>query len=127
MNKINEGIFKLSEDLVINSQYTFGQFELTRYFDNQAPNRVIWIKSQFNFNEHIFFASLFFRNMKIYMLSLVACDKDFDMKEEENRKDYHDDILKSWGIEPNTSFCWGNITSSYDRKSNISSIDIVFI
>lgn len=64
--------------------------------------------------------------MKIYMLSLAACDKDFDIKEEEKRKDYHDEILKSLGFENRTSSRWGNITSSYDKKSNISSIDIVF-
>lgn len=54
MNKITEGTFDLSEDFIVNPQYTFGQFEKTRHFENQNPNKVIWIKSQFNLMNIIF-------------------------------------------------------------------------
>ena len=52
-------------------------------------------------------------------------DKEFNMEEEEKRKEYHDEILKTWGITQSV-FQWGYIKSEYDSKSNISSIDIVF-
>ena len=69
--------------------------------------------------------SLFFRSGVIYMLSLLCCDLEFGMEEEEKRKELHDEILKSAGIAQKDQE-WGHIQSVYDGRSNISSIDIVY-
>lgn len=126
MIDINKGEFALAEDLVISSGYTFKQFKNTRYYVNQNPAIVFWLDERFVFHGYTFIASLFFRNETIYMISLLCCDKDFNMEEEEKRKEFHDEILKTWGITQ-SDFQWGYIKSEYDSKSNISSIDIVFV
>lgn len=125
MNDFNKGIFSLAEDLVITSGYTFEQFQNTKYYRNQNPERVFWLKEKFEFHDHAFKVSLFFRNGIIYMLSLLCCDKTFNMEEEKKRKSFHDEILSSWGITQ-SDYPWGRIKSVYDPKSYISSIDVFF-
>ena len=123
MNNISKGIISLSDDLVITSGYTFDQFQSTRYYKGQNPERAFWLEEKFMLQGHTFMAGLFFRNDVIYMLSLLCCDMEFGMEEEEKRKELHDEILKSAGIAQ-TEYQWGHIKSVYDARSNISSIDI---
>ena len=125
MNAISKGIISLSDDLVITSGYTFDQFRATRYYKGQKPERVFWLEEEFMLQGHTFMAGLFFRNDVIYMLSLLCCDLEFGMEEEKKRKELHDEILLSWGIEQSDQE-WGHIESVYDGRSNISSIDIVY-
>jgi hypothetical protein len=125
MNDISKGVISLSDDLVITSGYTFDQFRATRYYKGQKPERVFWLDEKFIFQGHSFMAGLFFRNGVIYTLSLLCCDREFGMEEEEKRKELHDEILKSAGIAQ-TDYQWGHIKSVYDGRSNISSIDIVY-
>ena len=70
--------------------------------------------------------SLFFRNGKIYMVSLMCCDKEFSEKDEDKRKILHDDILYELGINQQMEYSWGKISSDYDARSNVSSIDIIY-
>jgi hypothetical protein len=125
MNDISKGVISLSDDLVITSGYTFDQFRATRYYKGQKPERVFWLDEKFIFQGHSFMAGLFFRNGVIYTLSLLCCDREFGMEEEEKRKELHDEILKSAGIVQRDHE-WGHIQSVYDGRSNISSIDIVY-
>ena len=122
---IDKGVISLSDDLVITSGYTFDQFRATRYYKGQKPERVFWLDEKFMFQGHSFMVSLFFRSGVIYMLSLLCCDLEFGMEEEKKRKELHDEILQSWGIERSDQE-WGHIESVYDARSNISSIDLVF-
>ena len=122
---INKGVISLSDDLVITSGYTFDQFRSTRYYEGQKPERVFWLDEKFMFQGHSFMVSLFFRSGVIYMLSLLCCDLEFGMEEEKKRKELHDEILQSWGIERSDQE-WGYVESVYDARSNISSIDLVF-
>ena len=114
---IDKGVISLSDDLVITSGYTFDQFRATRYYKGQKPERVFWLDEKFMFQGHSFMVSLFFRSGVIYMLSLLCCDLEFGMEEEKKRKELHDEILQSWGID---------VESVYDARSNISSINIVY-
>ena len=98
MNNISKGIISLSDDLVITSGYTFDQFQSTRYYKGQNPERAFWLEEKFMLQGHTFMAGLFFRNGVIYMLSLLCCDLEFGMEEEKKRKELHDKILQSWGI-----------------------------
>ena len=122
---IDKGVISLSDDLVITSGYTFDQFRATRYYKGQKPERVFWLDEKFMFQGHSFMVSLFFRSGVIYMLSLLCCDLEFAMEEEKKRKEFHDEILQSWGIERSDQE-WGYVESVYDARSNISSIDLVF-
>ena len=122
---IDKGVISLSDDLVITSGYTFDQFRSTRYYEEQKPERVFWLNEKFMFQGHSFMVSLFFRSGVIYMLSLLCCDLEFGMEEEKKRKELHDEILQSWGIERSDQE-WGYVESVYDARSNISSINIVY-
>ena len=122
---IDKGVLSLSDDLVITSGYTFDQFRSTRYYERQNPERVFWLDEKFMFQGHSFMVSLFFRSGVIYMLSLLCCDLEFGMEEEKKRKELHDEILQSWGIERSDQE-WGYVESVYDARSNISSINIVY-
>ena len=122
---INKGVISLSDDLVITSGYTFDQFRSTRYYERQNPERVFWLDEKYMFQGHSFMVSLFFRSGVIYMLSLLCCDLEFGMEEEEKRKELHEEILQSWGIERSDQE-WGYVESVYDARSNISSINIVY-
>ena len=73
-----------------------------------------------------YIVSLFFRNGKIYMVSLICCDKEFSEKDEDKRKILHDDILNELGIDHQMEYSWGKISSDYDARSNVSSIDIMY-
>ena len=125
MNNISKGIISLSDDLVITSGYIFDQFQSTRYYKGQNPERVFWLEEKFMLQGHTFIAGLFFRNGVIYTLSLLCCDRKFSMEEEEKRKEFHDEILKSARITQRDHE-WGHIQSVYDARSNISSINIVY-
>ena len=88
MNNISKGIISLSDDLVITSGYTFDQFQSTRYYKGQNPERAFWLEEKFMLQGHTFMAGLFFRNGVIYMLSLLCCDLEFGMEEEKKRKSF---------------------------------------
>ncbi len=123
---LQSGYFALSPDLIIDKEYTFDQFRKTKYFTDQDPIRVFWLENPFLLRNYNFLVSFFFRDNKIYMLSLVCVDREYDMAQEEERKKYHDKILEEWEVETEYKYPWGMIESNYDKRSNISSIDIVF-
>ena len=58
--------------------------------------------------------------------SLLCCDKEFSEKDEDKRKILHDAILSELGMNQQTEYSWGKISSDYAVRSNISSIDIMY-
>lgn len=126
MENIKNGIIKISEELVITPQYSFSEFKKTSYYNGQEGVRTIWLNNMQMISGRNYKVNLFFRNEKIYMVSLVCCDKIFDFSEEFKRKEIHDDILRDLNIMDGERFAWGRIVSDYDKKSNISSIDIIY-
>ena len=52
MNNISKGIISLSDDLVITSGYTFDQFQSTRYYKGQNPERAFWLEEKFMLQGH---------------------------------------------------------------------------
>lgn len=123
---INNGIFKITNDLVVSSNYTFEDFKKTKYYNAQDGIRVIYLTEKQVIDNKNFLVSLFFRNDKIYMLSLICCDAEYTEEDEYKRKLLHDMILKKWGVIGKGKYKWGTIGSVYDARSNISSINIIF-
>ena len=99
MNNISKGIISLSDDLVITSGYTFDQFQSTRYYKGQNPERAFWLEEKFMLQGHTFMAGLL--------------------------KELHDEILQSWGIGRSDQE-WGYVESVYDARSNISNIHVIY-
>lgn len=126
MKKIKKGVVRISDDLCIHPQYTFEEFKKTRYYKNQNGIRVIRLEEQQNINGRKYFVNLFFRNGKIYILSLLCCDKEYTEATEKMRKLLHDEILEQLGVICEEKFEWGKISSDYDSRSNCSSINVVY-
>lgn len=126
MENIKDGEIKISEELVIKPGYSLSEFKRTSYYNGQDGIRIIWLDDMQIISGRSYKVDLFFRNEKIYMVSLVCCDRKFDFSEEFKRKEIHDGILKDLNIMDGEQFAWGKICSDYDKKSNISSIDIIY-
>ena len=123
---ISKGIVEIDNELVVKPNFTFEQFKETKYYTNQDGIRIIYLDGPQIIKNRKYIVSLFFRDGKIYMLSLICCDEEYSEKDESKRKDLHDLILKELGVLENSNFEWGEIKSIYDAQSNISSINIIY-
>lgn len=126
MLDINNGVIEISDELTIFPDYSFEQFKNTRFYNNQDGVRIFYLDEQQIIDSRKYIVSLFFRNGKIYMVSLICCDKEFSEKNEDKRKLLHDNILKELGINQQMEYSWGKISSDYDARGNVSSIDIEY-
>ena len=123
---ISKGIVEIDNELVVKPNFTFEQFKETKYYTNQDGIRIIYLDEPQIIKNRKYIVSLFFRDGKIYMLSLICCDEEYSEKDESKRKDLHDLILKELGVLENSNFEWGEIKSIYDARSNISRINIIY-
>ena len=126
MLNISNGFFEISDGLQIFSGFSFEQFKNTRFYKNQDGLRIFYLDEQQIIDNRKYIVSLFFRNGKIYIVSLICCDKEFSEKDEHKRKILHDNILNELGINQQMEYSWGKILSDYDARSNVSSIDIIY-
>ncbi len=126
MDDIRNGFISISDQLTIYPDFSFEQFKHTKFYKNQDGIKIIYLDGQQIIDDRKYIVSLFFRNGKIYMVSLICCDKEFSENDEKKRKILHDDILNKLGIRPQERYSWGKISSDYDAKSNLSSINIVY-
>lgn len=126
MLDINNGFFTISDELTIFPSFSFEQFKHTRFYENQDEVKIIYLDQQQIIDNRKYIVSLFFRNGKIYMVSLICCDKEFSEKDEDKRKMLHDDIIHELGINHQMEYSWGKISSDYDARSNLSSINIMY-
>ena len=122
----SSGNIKISNELTIFPGFSFEQFKHTKFYDNQDGVRIIYLKEHQIIDGREYIVSLFFRNQKIYMVSLICCDKEFPEKNEEKRKELHDTILNESGLNSHMKYNWGEISSDFDARSNISSINIIY-
>lgn len=123
---ISKGIVEIDNELVVKPNFTFEQFKETKFYLNQDGIRIIYLDGPQIIKNRKYIVSLFFRDGKIYMLSLICCDEEYSEKDESKRKDLHDAILQEFGVFENSNFEWGEIKSIYDARSNISSINIIY-
>ena len=126
MSKIKEGFIRISDELTISPGFMFDQFKKTKFYKNQDGIRIIYLDGQCIIENRKYMISLFFKNGRIYLVSLMCCDKEYSEETERERKILHDGILKELGIIDQKRYDWGMISSDYDAKSNISSINVVY-
>ena len=126
MEDISKGVIRVSEELIFFPGYTFNQFKKTRFYNCQDGIKIIYLDEQQIIENRRYIVSLFFREGKIYMISLICCDKEFVENDERKRKLLHDNILREWGIKMREEYSWGEISSDYDVRGNISSINIKY-
>jgi len=126
MKNINDGYIIISDELTIYPNFTFEQFKNTKLYKKQDGIKIIYLDDKQIIGNRKYIVSLFFRYGKIYMISLICCDEEFSEIDEKKRKMLHDNILKECGIENGSEYRWGKISSDYDDRSNISSINIMY-
>ncbi len=126
MDEILDGSISISNELTIYPGFSFEQFKHTKFYKGQDGIKIIYLDGQQIIDDRKYIVSLFFRNGKIYMVSLICCDKEFSENDEKKRKILHDDILNELGIGTQEIYSWGKISSDYDDRSNLSSIDIIY-
>ena len=123
---MKDGIIKIADDLTIMPGYSFAQFKITRFYEQQDGDRIIYLDAPQTIAGRRYLVSLFFRNGIIYMVSLVCCDEEYSEEDEPKRKELHDRILSEQGISQDCEYSWGKITSEYDKRGNVSSINIYY-
>ena len=126
MKNINDGFVTISDELTISPGFSFKQFKHTKFYNKQDGVKIIYLNEQQTIDNRKYIVSLFFREGKIYILSLICCDKEFSEEDENKRKTLHDDILNELGIKEQMEYSWGKISSDYDARSNLSSINIMY-
>lgn len=126
MKNLIDGKVKTKEGFIVGPNYTFNEFKTSKFYNGQDGIRIVYLDERQTINNKKFIISLFFRENKIYMVSLICCDCEFSDSDESKRKSIHDEILGEVGISIGTEYNWGKITSDYDTRSNLSSINIVY-
>lgn len=126
MINMHNGTVVISKELTVFPGFTFEQFRRMRFYKNQDGVGVILLDGAQMIDGRNYYVSLFFREGSLYMLSLVCCDWRFSEIDEKKRESVHDQILKELGLEKYTEFCWGTVSSDYDCRGNVSSIDVVY-
>ena len=119
-------IVRVSEDLTIRPGYTFDDFKKCRYYKDQDGILVIYLDEKIDFDGRSYAVDFFFRNGIIYMLSLTCLDRDYTEEDAPKRIEFHDEILKGYGIDGTAEYDWGIVSSNYDARGNVSSINLEY-
>lgn len=127
MDAIRDGVISIADQLTIRPGFSFEQFQRTKFYKKQDGIKMIALDGPQKIDNRNYLVSLFFRNGTIYLVSFVCCDETFSAQEEKQRKQLHDHILNQLGLRPQERFSWGTIWSEYDARSNLSSINVVYI
>ena len=125
---LRSGIIKISDDLIIHPQYSFEDFQKTRFYKGQDDNRKMVLAETQIIDGKKYKIGLIFHNRKIYCVSLCNIDENLaPWIEESKRKKIHDKILIENGILNGFQYGWGNILSEYDQRSGTSRISIYYV
>jgi len=116
---ISKGIVEIDNELVVKPNFTFEQFKETKYYTNQDGIRIIYLDGPQIIKNRKYIVSLFFRDGKIYMLSLICCDEEYSEKDESKRKDLHDVILS---LE-----CLKIVTLSGEKSSRFMMHEVILV
>lgn len=122
----SNGELKINNELIVHPNYQFDDFKKTKYYTGQDGIRIIYLEQVQKIDNRNFYVSLFFRENKLYSVSLINYDQGISEPNEIDRKVIHDQILEENNIENNVDYDWGKVISEYDPRSNISSIDIFY-
>lgn len=104
--------------------YTFEDFKKTHFYNNQDGIRIIKLENMVYIEEHQYIVNLMFENLNLYMIQLYCVD-DITLTSEE-RIEVNNKILEEYGLSEEKQFEWGSIKSSYDPRSDVSSIVIIY-
>jgi len=125
---LRNGIIKISDDLIIHPQYSFEDFQKTRFYEGQDDARVISIKEPQIIDGRKYLIDFIFHNGEIYSVFLCNIDEELpDWEDLPRQKEIHDKILIENGILNGCQYGWGNIVSERDPKSGSCTISIYYL
>ena len=127
MIDVKSGVLKLDDSLSFYPGFSFEDFKKSNFYNGEAGTKAIYLHGKQIIDGRHYMVSFFFRNNKIYVVSLVNCDEDINEADEVKRKDIHDAVLKENKIENGYQYKWGRVLSEYDGRGNISSINIYYL
>lgn len=122
----NKGTLKINDILSFYPGFRFEDFKETKYYNGQDGARVIYLGEKQIIDGKRYKINFFFKNNRIYVVSLINCDEDISESDEPKRKIVHDEILKQNKIESGYQYPWGKVLSEFDARSNLSSINIYY-
>ena len=73
---LRNGIIKISDDLIIHPQYSFEDFQKTRFYEGQDDARVISIKEPQIIDGRKYLIDFIFHNGEIYSVFLCNIDEE---------------------------------------------------
>lgn len=126
MINLKTGEIRVNKEVTLSPWFTFEDFKNTSFYDNHDGIKSIQLKGKQTIDNKSYFVSFFFRNYKLYAITLMIADLSISENDEVNRKSLHDEVLRRNGIESGKEYCWGKIVSEYDKRSNSSEILIVY-
>lgn len=119
------GEFTLHNE-IFHKGYTFKQFKKSVLYKVQDDVKMFALEGKYRLDNKNVYVSFFFRYGELYMISLCCEDSEISFEDEPKRKELHDSILSKYGLSDEEKFEWGSVRSVYDRKSNVSSINIIY-
>jgi len=120
------GEVRVNKELVLSPLFTFEDFKKTSFFNGHDGIKAIQLKEKQTIDNRDYFVSFFFRDSKLYAITLMLAEMAISEDDELLRKSLHDEILKNDGIKNGKDYCWGKVVSEYDRRSNSSEIVIIY-
>ncbi len=121
---VTNGSIQLSNGVVLDKTFSFEAFKKTKFYQEQDETKVITLSPVQEIGGQEFVITIRFMNGLLDHVSLVST-ADFSDKDEPLRKVHHDKLLQDWQIKCG-EYDWGRIESDYDRRGNISSINIFY-
>lgn len=122
---LKNGIIEVDGE-IFKPGYMFCDFCDSPFYNNQDGIKIIYLDGKKDIGGHSFIVSLFFRDGKLYMISLICCDSEYTPETEHERKKLHDAILEQNDVPDGIESNWGMVTSDYDYRSNLSSINLIY-
>lgn len=111
---------------IFHKGYTFKQFKKSALYSGQNAEKVFTLEGKYKIDNWEFYVSLFFKQGVLNMISLCYNVHEIGFEDEPKRKELHDSILAEYGLSDDEEFVWGSVCSVYDRRSNVSSINIIY-
>lgn len=111
---------------VFRKGYTFKRFKKSALYKMQDDVKMFTLEGKYKIDNWNFHVSFLFNYGELYLISLCCANPELSFENESKRKELHDSILAEYGLSDDEEFAWGSVSSVYDKKSNISSINIIY-
>jgi hypothetical protein len=122
MINVKDGSIIIDDQFVLSPKLSFEDFKKSCYYNNQNENRMFYLEGVHEVNNNKFYISLYFNKKFLQSVHIIIDDTELSKNDEMLRKCVHDDLLLKNNIESGKEYSWGEITSVYEPRGDISLI-----